>query len=330
MTLAPYVRILGRGPGRSRALTREEARDAMAMILAGDAEPEAIGALLMLLRFRGEEAAEVAGLVSAARARVRAWQGIGAVVDWPSYAAGRTRGHPYFLLSAKLVAQAGHPVLLHGWNSHQQGVASVRAALEGIKIPLCRTPDIAAEALSVDGIAYLPLENLDRRLLELLRLRDKLGLRSIINTVLRLLNPADAPLSVQGVFHPSYRTLQSDVGALLGQPTQCIIKGGGGEFERHPSKPVTAHLLRNDEITETVAVPFLDETRRLHDAPEHMPTPADLWHGRQSDPFAEAIVTGTAALALAALNPDTDARAEQETAARLWAERPVAASAVSA
>src|SRR5260370_1309602 len=62
---AGFVRILGRGPGRSRALTREEARTALGMVLRGEADPHQIGAFLMLLRYRGEDPDEIAGLVDA-------------------------------------------------------------------------------------------------------------------------------------------------------------------------------------------------------------------------------------------------------------------------
>ena len=34
MSLAPYVRILGRGPGRSRSLTQEEAQEEAQAVLA--------------------------------------------------------------------------------------------------------------------------------------------------------------------------------------------------------------------------------------------------------------------------------------------------------
>ena len=101
MSLATHVRTLGRGPGRSRSLTREEAAEAMALMLDG-AAPEAVGALLMLLRMKGETADEIAGFAEAAQAALRE---VGPVdLDWPSYAAGRTRGAPWFLLSAQLVA----------------------------------------------------------------------------------------------------------------------------------------------------------------------------------------------------------------------------------
>ena len=138
--LSQLVRALGRGPGRSRNLERQEAKAAMAAILAGRAAPEAVGALLMLMRFRGENAAEIAGFVDAMRDRSAAWAGVGAALDWPSYAAGKSRGLPWFLLSARLVAQAGFPVLLHGWNSHP-GMADPRASLAGAGVPVTPTPD---------------------------------------------------------------------------------------------------------------------------------------------------------------------------------------------
>ncbi|MBR9883045.1 MAG: glycosyl transferase, partial [Oceanospirillales bacterium] len=41
---AQYVRILGKGKKGSRSLTRDEARDAMGMILDGGIRPEQLGA----------------------------------------------------------------------------------------------------------------------------------------------------------------------------------------------------------------------------------------------------------------------------------------------
>ncbi|MBY6153873.1 glycosyl transferase family protein [Vannielia litorea] len=298
MSLAPYVRILGRGPGRSRSLTQEEAREAMALILSGEAAPEAVGALLMLMRFRGETAGEVAGFVEAARATLPTWPGAAPALDWPSYAAGRTRGLPWFLLSARLVAQAGAPVLLHGWNSHQKAAASVRAALPAAGTAQAGSMEEAAELIARDGIAYLPLEAFAPRMLELLRLRDVLGLRSAINTVLRVLNPSVAPAAVQGVFHPPYRELQADACDLLGQPAMTVLKGGGGEFERHPSKDIALYGTRGGTRWEASAPALEDDHRRLAD---ESPDPADLarlWSGELTDPFATAIVLGTAELAL--------------------------------
>ncbi|SIO06166.1 glycosyl transferase family protein [Vannielia litorea] len=321
MSLSPYVRILGRGPGRSRSLTQQEAAEAMALILSGEAAPEAVGALLMLMRYRGETPGEVAGFVEAARATLPAWPGPAPALDWPSYAAGRTRGLPWFLLSARLAALAGAPVLLHGWNSHQQAAASVRAALSAAGIPEARSMQEAADLIAAQGIAYLPLEAFAPRLLDLLRLREILGLRSAVNTVLRVLNPALAPAAVQGVFHPPYRELQADACDLLGQPAMTVLKGGGGEFERHPSKDIALFGTRNGTRWEASAPALEADHRRLADA---QPDPADLarlWSGELTDPFATAIVLGTAELAL-----ETCGRAPG-LAAEAWSTRHTAHAA---
>ncbi len=313
MTLAPYVAILGRGQGRARSLTQDEARAAMDIILSGDGAPEAIGAILMLLRMKGEVAAEIAGFTAAARASLPVWQGPPPAVDWPSYAAGRTRGQPWFLAAARLVAQAGHPVLLHGWNSHQATGASVRAALADVGIAQVNWTDASAE-LARSGIAYVPLEHLQPRLMDLLLLRDTFGLRSCINTVLRMLNPAAAPVALQGVFHPSYRELQRDAALLLGQPTLRVLKGGGGEFEHHPAKDITLHGLTNGATWEDQTGAPVTGHQRLSNTDS---TLSDVWHGIAQDGFATAIITSTTALALSALGIADAERAAQD----LWQRR---------
>lgn len=315
MSLAPYVQILGRGPGRARSLTMDEARAAMTVVLSGQAAPEAVGAMLMLLRMKGETADEIAGFVSAARASLPEWQGQRPALDWPSYAAGRTRGLPWFLLSARLVARAGFPVLLHGWNSDQQAGAAVRDALPALEIGTATSQADAAALLGRGGIAYLPLETLSPDLFRLLRLRSVFGLRSCINTCLRVLNPGLAAAAVQGVFHPPYREIQLDAGALLGQPNLTVIKGGGGEFERHPAKDAALYGLRNGQKFEHTAPALLDETRRLSEGQTDPAALVALWDGRLSDPFAQAVVLGTAALALETLGVAGDA------AGALWQNR---------
>ena len=114
--LASYLGAIGRGPGRSRPLSLDEARDAFRIVLSGDADPMQVGALLLLLRYRGESAPELAGFVEAARAHVGApslGSGI-ADLDWPSYAAGRSRVHRGFFFPLSLVARGRFKVVVHG------------------------------------------------------------------------------------------------------------------------------------------------------------------------------------------------------------------------
>lgn len=299
MSLAPHVRALGRGPGRSRHLTEDEAREAMGAILSGRVAPEAVGALLMLMRYRGESPAEVAGLARGLRDALPPWPGPAPDIDWPSYAAGRSRGLPLFLLSARLAAAAGLRVLIHGWNGDgPAGSDAMRSALPLAGVPEAASPDDAAGLLDRGGIAYLPLERLSPEALRLVRLRAVLGLRSPVNTVLRALNPGAARASVQGVFHPPFLALQAEAAALLGQPSLTVVKGGGGEFERHPTKDLDLHGLREGRPWRATAPALAEGVRRLADAepdPGRLPR---LWSGKDDEPFALSVVLGTAALAL--------------------------------
>ncbi|ETA49635.1 glycosyl transferase family protein [Ponticoccus alexandrii] len=314
MTLAPYVRILGRGQGRARSFTRAEAQEAMTLMMQGDADPEAVGAILMLLRMKGETAEEIAGFADAARDALPPWPGPAPSLDWPSYAAGRTRGLPWFLLAAKLVAEAGYPVLLHGWNAHQARAASVRAALPALGIAVATGPGDAAARLQSDGIAYLPLETLCPRLFELLGLRDVLGLRSCINTVLRMLNPASAPAAVQGVFHPPYRELQADAARILGLQNLTVLKGGGGEFEHHPAKNIQTFGVRAGRAWSGSTGTQVAGHRRLSEGGADPGDLRALWEGTRHDAFAEAIILSTADLALETCGAAPDART-------LWSAR---------
>jgi anthranilate phosphoribosyltransferase len=324
--LSKFVHAMGRGPSKGRNLTRAEAADAMAHILSGKAAPEAVGALFMLMRYRGEKPAEIAGFVDALRSTTEEWSSLDIALDWPSYAAGRTRGAPLFLLSAMLVAQAGYPVMIHGWNSHQRSVASVQAGVGELGLPVCRTVAEARDALGQGSLIYCPLEAISPIALDLLKLRDVLGLRSPVNTALRTWNPSQAGATVQGVFHPAYRILQTEASRLLEQPQFTVIKGGGGEFERNPSKDIDLFLLQNGAPQRLVATATMSDPQRLSDATTVTGDLTALWRGTAQNEFAERTVTGTAAVALLALGATEKLDDAQVLAERLWDERPVLCS----
>jgi hypothetical protein len=68
---AQFVRILGKGKRGARDLTREEAREAMGMVLDDKVEDTQLGAFLMLLRHKEESAEEMAGFTEALRERLQ-------------------------------------------------------------------------------------------------------------------------------------------------------------------------------------------------------------------------------------------------------------------
>ncbi len=301
---ATYVATLGRGPGRSRALTRAEAADAMTLLLAGVPDRLQVGAFLMLLRYRGEDPEEIAGLVEGARPATRV-PGAYADLDWPSYGAGRTRGAPWFLLAALALAASGVRVLMHGTNEFTGGI-TVEQALARLGLPAAESPADAAMQLASTGFAYLPIRRLSPELAELLGLRRLLGLRSPINTVARLLDPAGAPAGVDGVFHPPYIETHLAVAERLGRPRLLVLKGGGGEAERNPARPMTAHLWSAAEGRQERALPALDAAPSQAGEPDF----AGIWRGQVRDPATEARIVATIALGLIATGRGDDADAQ--------------------
>ncbi len=310
---APYVAILGRGPGRSRDLSQEEARTAFGMILQGEAAPEQLGAFMMLLRYRGENPGTIAGLVAAARQHAGLpAAGLVAELDWPSYGAGRTRGAPWFLLAALALAASGVRVCMHGSNEFGSGMSVVEALA---RLGLAPAQDIAQAAAQLrgDNFSYLPLGVLSPRLEELLALRRLFGLRSPVNTLVRLLDPAGAAVGVDGVFHPPYIETHLGAAELLGRPKLLVIKGGGGEVERTPKKPVNAYVWQHGVGRTEYLFPAMAAQVEAEE-----PDIAAVWRGEAQAPLS---VPATIALGLLALGRAGSVEEADTMALALWDAR---------
>ena len=312
---AQYVATLGRGPGRSRALTRDEARDAFTQVLAGEVDPHQLGAFLMLLRYRGEATDEIAGLVEAAQATLPVMPQV--ALDWPSYGAGRTRDAPWFLLAALALGQSGTRVLMHGSNAFGTAM-SVIDALLALGLAPARDAADAAAPLDRHGFAYLPIAALSPPMEHLLALRALFGLRSPVNTVARLLDPCRAPAGVDGVFHPAYIAVHLGVAQCLRRPRLLVLKGGGGEAERAPLKPGVAAVWDAQAGASEIGLPAMAFDAAARGT---APSLAAVWRGEVAQGREVATVVATIAMALLALGRATDSDAAIGEARRIWALR---------
>jgi anthranilate phosphoribosyltransferase len=317
---AEFLRTIGRGATLGRPLDEAEAEQAMGMILDGAVEPVQLGAFLLVLRYRTETPAELAGFVRAARARSAPAGGIAVDLDWPSYA-DRHKQLPYFVLAALLLAGSGVRVQMHGIDG--EGAVTTPAALRALGVPACRSPKEAADRLDASGFAYLPLRAICPELESLFHLRPLLGLRSPVNSLARELNPFGAPHQIQGVFHPTYLPLHAETAQRLGQAHTVIFKGGGGEAQRNPDKPCRAAAV-DDGATGEVVWPALSDGephpwRKEPLEPERL---AGLWRGDWEAPGPVAAVVGTAAMALKILGRAAGIEEADDQARQLWRERP--------
>jgi len=229
-----FIKHVGRGEKGRRPLTQDEAREALTLYLDGKADRLQLAVLLMLQRVRCETGEEAAGYIEALRSRISPeWQTLNVDLDWPCFA-GKRRQPPWLLLAAKLLAQNGIRVFLHGHAAIDMVKYQIESACPALGIRQATTPEQAREILSLDKICYVPLTSYCEPLVDLLALRDQVGLRTPLNTVARALNPTTAPFAIHGIFHQGYETLHADAAALVGDKNMVAFKGEGGESERSP------------------------------------------------------------------------------------------------
>ncbi len=317
---AEFIRILGKGKKGARPLTQDEAYRAMLMIMAGEVLPEQLGAFLMLMRVKEETPEELTGFVLAVREFCHlADDGLRADLDWASYA-GKRRHLPWFLLAAILLADTGVKIFMHGAEGPSSDRLYTETALTALGFDPANDSETARLQLQNRNFTYLALDRFCPELQQIIDLRPVLGLRSPVHTLVRLLNPVSAPYSIQGIFHPSYRSVHQQAAALLHQAHMAVLKGEGGETERNPDMDCLVQSVHSGDLSEEVW-PALFSQRHVRAEKLDPSLLKQLWQDEVSDEFAEASVIGTAAVALKLLGKAESQLQAHDLACQYWRSR---------
>ncbi|MBX8485593.1 glycosyl transferase family protein [Pseudomonas cichorii] len=312
---AQFVRILGKGKRGARNLTREEAREAMGMLLDEKVEDTQLGAFLMLLRHKEESPEELAGFTEAVRERLTA-PPMQVDIDWPTYA-GKKRHLPWYLLAAKCLAQNGIKVLLHGGGAHTAGRLYTEQLLGLLDIPLCRNWQAVESALEQHNLAFIPLGDWAPQLQRMIDLRNTLGLRSPIHSLARVLNPLNARCGLQSIFHPGYQSVHREASTLLGD-NAIVVKGDGGEIEINPDTISHLYGTSNGQAWDE-EWPALSPRRHVKPATLEPQQLVALWRGEIEDSYPQLALISTIALALRGLGVEREKAFEQ--AQSFWDRR---------
>ncbi len=203
MTIAPYLKTIGRGKDGARPLNREQAFDLMSRILEGRVSDLELGGFALAMRIKGESAEELAAFVDAALAHTLPIAAPPSpAVLLPSYNGARKL--PNFTpLLALLLARRGVAVLVHGPLTDAGRVTSAE-----IFTALGLPPLADAAALQARWAAgepgFMALDVLNRPLAQLLALRQVLGLRNSGHTIAKLLPAVPDAWRVVNHTHPEY------------------------------------------------------------------------------------------------------------------------------
>lgn len=318
LNFAHLVRTLGRGRKGSRSLTREEARFAMTEIWADRETPAQLGALLMLMRVKEETPEELAGMLEAARTAQPSWQGSPRRIDWPAYA-GKRKQPSWYVLAAWALARNGYPVLMHGGGEHTAGRQYARQACLALGIPVASCWQQAQEMSLDEPLVYCALEHFAPKLSHIIDMKAELGLRSPVNTLVRHLNPAAAPVTLQGMFHRPYQAIHHETARALGDARNAVLKGDSGEFEVRPDTDQTV-LLHSAQATETLDMTRVLPKRAIRPDEPDLQSLVETWEGRIAPEYGVAAIEETMALALMLADDLTLAQA-RERAHQIWQAR---------
>lgn len=220
-------------------LARADLEAALTGILRGEWPLAELTACLAALRTRGEDGMMIATGARVLRAAMVPVPHTLPIVLDTCGTGGDGRGTLNLSTAiAFVVASLGVPVAKHGNRavSSQAGSADV---IEALGIALDAAPERAAEALREHAFAFLFAPAHHPALRHAAEARRALGLRTLLNLLGPLVNPARASHQLVGVPVDALRRPMTEALAELGSRRVWVVHGEGGTDELHGDTQVT-------------------------------------------------------------------------------------------
>ncbi len=239
-----------------REIFYDEMVDLMRQVMEGKVTPVQLAAILMGLHVKTESVSEIAAAASVMRefsTKVDA-EGLDHLVD--TCGTGGDRSHTFNIstTAAFVAAAAGARVAKHGGRSVSSKSGSADA-LEGLGVNLALTPEQVGVCLREVGLGFMFAPSHHPAMKHAAPVRKELGMRTILNILGPLTNPAGAPNQVMGVFHPDLVGIQARVLKMLGSRHVLTVHGHDGLDEITITGPTAVAELKHDFITEYVIEP---------------------------------------------------------------------------
>ena len=238
---AATIKLVGTGRRGSRDLSFDEARAAMAALLAGETSDAQAGAFLMALRLKGEAADELAGFARALRDAARPLE---ADCDGrPLVACGGAydgvAATPHLSVASALAAAAcGAAIVMHCGTTlgPKRGVTQgdVVGALGGIAAP---SAEQSARMLERSGVALVHAPAVQPGWGRIAAIRDEMGVRGPLHAAERLQDFFGARRFVIGFTHSPYSDRVLGALSRLGAERAVTVRGIEGSDVARPGRP---------------------------------------------------------------------------------------------
>jgi anthranilate phosphoribosyltransferase len=234
-----------------REIFHDEMLHLMRQIMAGEISPLMTAAILTGLRVKKETIGEI----SAAAKVMRELSTKVVTPHNPHFVdivgTGGDGAHTFNISTASMfvAAAAGATVAKHGNRSvsSKSGAADVLEAL-GANIML--SPQEVGECIETIGCGFMFAPNHHPAMKNVAPVRREMSVRTIFNILGPLTNPAGAPNTLMGVFHPDLVGIQVRVMRELGADHVLVVWGKDGMDEISLGAPTLIGELKNGIISE--------------------------------------------------------------------------------
>ncbi len=238
-----------------REIFHDEMLHLMRQIMQGEISPLMVAAILTGLRVKKETIGEISAAAMVMRE-------LSTKVDTPHGFANRAQfvdivgtggdgAHTFNISTASMfvAAAAGATVAKHGNRSvsSKSGAADV---LESLGANIMLTPAQVGECIEAIGCGFMFAPNHHPAMKNVAPVRREMGVRTIFNILGPLTNPAGAPNTLMGVFHPDLVGIQVRVMQQLGADHVMVVWGKDGMDEISLGAATLVGELKNGKITE--------------------------------------------------------------------------------
>jgi anthranilate phosphoribosyltransferase len=293
-----FVQIIGSGPHTGKSLTREQAAEAMELMLLGIATPAQIGAFLIAHRIKRPTGAELAGMLDTYAKLGPQLQPVAnhsrsPVIFGIPYD-GRSRTAPIAPLVSLVLTAAGIPTILHGadWMPTKYGTPLIDIwqewGVDWTTLSLDRIQNIFADTRL--GFIYTP--TLFSAAAGLTPYRDQIGKRPPIATLELMWCPyaGDAHL-IFGYVHPPTEQMALIAATLRNTPRKITtVKGLEGSSDLPRDRAVIIGVHQAGKELDRIFLHHYDYSLSnvnppLVSTPELMKDFATVLDGKPSDLF---------------------------------------------
>jgi anthranilate phosphoribosyltransferase len=239
-----------------REIFHDEMLHLMRQIMKGEISPLMVAAILTGLRVKKETTGEISAAAMVMRE-------LSTKVDTPHnphfvdiVGTGGDGAHTFNISTASMfvAAAAGATVAKHGNRSvsSKSGAADV---LESFGANIMLTPAQVAECIETIGCGFMFAPNHHPAMKNVAPVRREMGVRTIFNILGPLTNPAGAPNTLMGVFHPDLVGIQVRVMKQLGADHVMVVWGKDGMDEISLGAATLVGELKDGKITEYESIP---------------------------------------------------------------------------